>query len=125
MKKQLPTEPGLYYWTEWRVVVDVKKTRAGRLHFEHNGIKLKVTPRLAGRLLPPEAAIAPSTNFERIGELVSELEDELGCAVMVLTKDDFPGATDEERGKRFVEHVDKISARAEMFARDEIAKLFP
>lgn len=55
--KQLPAEPGEYYWTEWAQVVRVYcKTKAhkpgGRLYVcIPGGIEVRVTPRIAGQFL--------------------------------------------------------------------------
>lgn len=48
---------------------------------------------------------------ERIQTLRRELEDELGCAVIIWTKHDYPGKDDDERGARFAEHVDGLCER--------------
>lgn len=55
--KQLPTEPGIYYWTEWAQYVQVyAKTKThkpgGRLYVQiPGGIEVRVTPRIAGRFI--------------------------------------------------------------------------
>lgn len=55
--KQLPTEPGEYYWTEWACMVQVYakgKTHkpGGRLYTRvPGGIEVRVTPRIAGQFL--------------------------------------------------------------------------
>lgn len=55
--KQLPTEPGEYYWTEWAQVVRVYakgKTwkPGGRLYVcIPGGIEVRISPRIAGQFL--------------------------------------------------------------------------
>ena len=49
-----------------------------------------------------------ASNMDRIQELRRELEDELGCGVIIWVKEDYPGATDEEKQARFAEHVDAL-----------------
>ena len=53
MAKQLPTEPGEYYWSEWKCMVQVyakgKHKPGGRLYTRvPGGIEVRVTPRIAG-----------------------------------------------------------------------------
>lgn len=57
MEKQLPAEPGVYYWTEWAQNVEVYcKTKTwkpgGRLYTKvPGGIEVRVTPRIAGQFI--------------------------------------------------------------------------
>lgn len=50
------------------------------------------------------------TTMDRIQELKAELEDELGCCVIIWIKDDYPG-TEEEKQERFMEHCDSLCDR--------------
>lgn len=47
--RDLPDGPGLFYWSEWRVVVEV--TQRGRTLYvtPPNGVEIKVTPNIAGK----------------------------------------------------------------------------
>lgn len=55
--KTIPTTPGLYYWTEWAMVVEVyckgrKFKEGGRLYVKiPGGIEVRVTPRIAGKFV--------------------------------------------------------------------------
>lgn len=47
-------------------------------------------------------------NYARIEQLRAELTDELGCAVIIWTFEDFPGKDEDEQQKRFCEFVDPL-----------------
>lgn len=53
--KPLPTEPGMYYWTEWGRTVEVyRKGRGTALYVTPpGGIEVKVSPFIAGRFEDP------------------------------------------------------------------------
>lgn len=51
--KQLPTEAGEFYWTEWACIVQVyAKGKGTRLYVRPpGGIEVRVTPRIAGQFV--------------------------------------------------------------------------
>lgn len=58
--KQLPSEPGLYYWTEWAQVVEVyakvRRFNSGQRLYTKipGGIEVRITPRIAGSFVKTE-----------------------------------------------------------------------
>lgn len=55
-RQPLPTEPGRYFWTEWSVYVNVRRSGKALL-FDYNGRTYKVSPQLAGDLEEEAAAM--------------------------------------------------------------------
>lgn len=48
MAKRLPTEPGSYYWTEWKCMVQVEARGKNLVVTPPGGVQVRVTPRIAG-----------------------------------------------------------------------------
>ena len=46
----LPTQPGWYFWSEWKTVVDVYRKRGGKYLYVKppGGIEVRITPYIAG-----------------------------------------------------------------------------
>lgn len=51
--KTLPASPGMYYWTEWGMVVQVyAKGKGDRLYTKiPGGLEVRITPRIAGSFI--------------------------------------------------------------------------
>lgn len=47
--RDLPQIPGLYYWSEWKCLVIVELRGKFLFVTPPNGIRVKVTPKIAGR----------------------------------------------------------------------------
>jgi len=54
--KTIPSEPGSYYWTEWKVNVDVVRKRGGHHLYvtPPGGVEVRVTHHIAGSFEPPK-----------------------------------------------------------------------
>jgi hypothetical protein len=48
INKSAPTEPGRYFWSEWRAVVEVFARRKKLFVTPPGGVTIPVTPHLAG-----------------------------------------------------------------------------
>lgn len=48
-RSDLPTHPGLYYWSEWKSLVQVTMRGHSLYVTPPNGIEVKITPNIAGK----------------------------------------------------------------------------
>lgn len=58
---RLPTEPGRYYWSEWKVIVDVYRKRGGKYLYVKppSGVEVRVSPFIAGTFAPVQESPSP------------------------------------------------------------------
>lgn len=58
---RLPTEPGLYYWSEWKAHVNVYRKRGGKYLYvvPPGGAEVRVTPFIAGTFKPAQESPKP------------------------------------------------------------------
>lgn len=57
----LPTEPGPYYWSEWKTVVDVYRKRGGKYLYVKppSGTEVRISPFIAGTFVPVQESTSP------------------------------------------------------------------
>lgn len=53
-RSQLPTEPGAYYWSEWKATVDVTKRGKYLYVTPPGGVEVRITPYIAGTFKPQQ-----------------------------------------------------------------------
>lgn len=49
LPRTLPQCPGLYYWSEWKCCVTVEMRGKSLFVTPPNGVRVKITPKIAGR----------------------------------------------------------------------------